>query len=289
MNVVHIQTGAKEPIEVMAVDPLRTRLTGLTNLKLKIRRVSTGEYFDWNDNHFKLAPAQLMETLVPVDPTRSPGEYKLNNAIHVDGFDTNVIVNPNDDDVYRVAVVQDGLPQNAANFPQIGEIKVGGWVDYIDQLISDNATPAEVLQALRDFGLDHLVSVNPGIVPPAAGTYIRQILDRQTELLNRPVIYSLQQNWSYNKTTDVLVGQLWVESQNLVVTSPSNCFVTWYDETESAMFTISDADPDDRGVFKTVKSNPGLRGNRAYYAEAQVTVPGFGNVRSIKGAFTIGA
>lgn len=288
MNVVHIQTGTKEPIEVMAVDSLRTRLTSLSNLKLKIRRVSDGFYFDWSDDNFKASPAQLFETLVQVDSVNSPGEYKLDNASHIDGFDTSAIVNPNSTDIYRVAVIQDGLPQNAINFPQIGEIKVGGWIDYIDQLISDNASPAEVVQALRDFGLDHLVAVNPGIVPPAAGTYVRQILDNQASLLAKPIIYSLQQNWSYNKTTDTLVGQVWIESQNLVVTSPTNCSVTWYDEAETAMFTITDPTPDARGVFQVTKSAPGLQGNKAYYAEAAVTVPAFGTVRAIKGSFTVG-
>lgn len=289
MNVVHIQTGTKEPIEVMAVDADRARLVGLTNLKVKLRRVSDGGYFDWTDNKFKPSPTQLYETLIPVDITNSPGEYKLSNGTHIDGFDTTEIDNPVANDVYRVAAVQDGDPQNAVNFPQIGEIKVGGWVDYIDQLISDNATPAEILQALRDFGLDHLVSVNPGVVPPAAGTYIRQILDKQNELLARPIVYSLQQNWSYNKTLDVLVGQVWVESANLVVIAPTSCTVTWYDDTEAIMFTMSDATPDARGVFKVSKQSPSLQSNKAYYAEAAVDVPAFGTVKAIKGAFTIGA
>lgn len=288
MNVVHIQTGAKEPIEVMAVDSLRQRITGLTNLKLKIRRVSDGEYFDWADNNFKAAPGQLLETLVPVDISLSPGEYKLDNVDHVDGFDTSEIVNPNADDTYRVVVVQDGVPRNAVNFPQIGEIKVGGWVDYIDQLISDNASPAEVLQALRDFGLDHLVSVNPGVVPPATGTYIRQILDNQATLLAKPTLYSVQQNWSYNKGTDTLVGQIWVESSNMVVTAPTSCSVTWYDETETAMFTVTDAVPDPRGVFLVSQVSPGLQGNKAYYAEASIGIPGVGTVKAIKGSFTVG-
>jgi hypothetical protein len=272
----------------MAVDSLRTRLTGLSNLKLKIRRISDGFYFDWSDDNFKASPTQLLETLTAVDATNSPGEYKLDNASHTDGFDTGAIVNPTANDIYRVAVIQDGLPQNAVNFPQIGEIKVGGWLDYIDQLISDNASPAEVLQALRDFGLDHLVSVNPGIVPPAAGTYIRQILDNQDSLLARPVVYSLQQNWSYNKATDTLIGQIWVESANLVVTAPTSCSVTWYDDTETAMFTITDPTPDARGVFLVTKSTPNLQGNKAYYAEASLTVPGFGTVKAIKGSFTVG-
>lgn len=288
MNVVHIQTGAKEPIEVMAIDDDRARLVGLTNLKVKLRRVSDGFYFDWATNRFRTSPTQLYETLVPIDATNSPGEYKLSNGTHIDGFDTTEINNPVDNDVYRVAAVQDGVPQNAINFPQIGEIKVGGWVDYIDQLISDNATPAEVLQALRDFGLDHLISVNPGIVPPAAGTYIRQILDKQDALIARPIVYSLKQNWSYNKATDTLAGQVWVESQNLVVTGSSNCSVTWYSDAELPMFTMTDVTPDLRGVFLVTQTSPGLQSNKGYYAEATVTVPTFGTVSAIKGAFTVG-
>jgi len=287
---VRIQTGAVEPIEVLAVDVLRRRLTGLTNIKVLIRRLSDGLHLDWLSNLFAPIPVQLFQALTEVSATYSPGAYHLATAPHSSGFDPGSIGNVNPDDTYVVTAVQDGDPQNAVNLPQVGEIKVGDWLDFIDEPISDGATPDEVRDELRNFGLDHLVSVNPGIVPPAAGTYIRQVLDKEDEILSQlGSVYSLQQNWSYNKALDQLVGQIWVESGNLVVPAPTSCSVTWYDAAEAAIWTIADAVPDPRGVFLLTKDAPGLLANKPYYSKASVAVTGYGVVEAIKGAFTIGA
>ena len=291
MSVVRIQTGATEPIEVLAVDSLRAPLIGLVNLEVRIRRYSNGEYFDWSDSTFKASPTNLYTILQPVDSTRSPGSYYLNTAPHLLGFNTSAIVNPNDDDTYRIVVEQLGTPQNATNAPWEGEIKVGDWTDYIDEPISDQASPTEVRAELTNFGLDHLVSVNPGIVPPAAGTYIRQLLDNQDQIISSLAQgYSLQQNWSYNRSLNELKGQVWVEAFDLTTAvSVVSASVTWYDETETALFTVTDAAPDSRGVFLLVKANPGFSTNKPYYAQASVVVAGVGTVKGIKGAYTIGS
>jgi len=283
---VRVQTGAKEPIGVLAIDSAKSGLVDLTNLMLRIRRVSDDYHFDWSDNTFKAAPTQLLVALSQVDKTNSPGAYKLDYGVHTDGFDTGQIANAVDDDTYHLLVTQEGSPQNADNRPWEGELKVGDWVDYFDQSISDNASPTEVRAELVGFGLDHLVSVNPGVVPPASGTYIRQLLDGQDVLLAQG--YSLQQNWSYHKNLDQLLGQVWVEYGGLIITAPISCSVTWYDSNEVAIFTVTDAAPDARGVFLLSKDTPGLQTNKPYYAEAMVEVPGYGTVKAIKGAFTVG-
>lgn len=132
MICARIQTNQKEPIVALILDSNGDELTGKTNIKIKIRRVSDGLYFDWNDNTFK-APAtatQLLETLSEVDSTYSPGEYELDTVDHASGFDTSKIVNANDDDVYFITAIQDG-GSDAANVPLIGELKVGNYVDNI--------------------------------------------------------------------------------------------------------------------------------------------------------------
>jgi hypothetical protein len=287
----HIRLGDKEPIEAVAVDALNNRLSSLTNLKLQVRRTSDNLYLDWTDSTFKASPTQLWQTLSEVDDTDSEGEYNLDvPGSHEGGFDTSLLVNPASEDTYRMLVVQDGSPQNADNMPQIGHLKVGGFIDYIDEAISSQASPSEVTTALRDFGLDHLVSVNPGVVPPTSNTYIRQILDNQTTLLdNQTNVYSIQQNWSYRQSDDTLQGQIWVESGNLVVVAPTTCSVTWYDHpTGASLFTIAEADPDARGVFALSRTAPGFLSNRPYYAEASVNITGYGTIKGIKGVFVLG-
>lgn len=286
MPEVRIQTGATEPIEVLIVNALREPIVDLTNVKVKVRRISDGLLFDWTDNSFKASPGQLLQALVQINKVSFPGEYRLDSSPHVKGFNTSAITNPNVDDTYRVTVVQDGSPQNAANVPQIGEIKEGDFIDWIDQAISDNATPAEVKAELVALGLDHLVSVNPGIVPPAAGTYIRQILDR----LNSQATHSLEMSFSYDPSTDTLTGNVWLESGNLTVAAPGALALTLYDEDGTAQLgPLAAAAADAQGVFKVTANPTGLVKNRSYYAEAVVTLPaGAGTVSGVKGMFTIG-
>lgn len=132
MNCVRIQTGQTEPIVALIIDVNGDELTGKTDIKIRIRRVSDGFYFDWSDDTFKAggSVSQLLEVLSEVSATLSPGEYHLDTASHVDGFDTSQIVNAADDDVYFVTAIQDG-GTDAANVPMIGEIKVGSFVDDI--------------------------------------------------------------------------------------------------------------------------------------------------------------
>jgi hypothetical protein len=281
-----IQTGAKEPIEVLIVDrqDRPQPLTGLTDIKLKIRRVSDDKWFDWADNYFRASPGQKLIVLDPI----GEGEYRLDNVDHVRGFDTSKIQNKTWDEVYRLMVVQDG-GTGAGNVPQVGELHEGDWLDYINQAISANASPAEVAAALAALGLDHLIDVDAGGAPPADGTYVKQLLDGQTSIATTLATqYSLQQNWSYNPSLDEFIGQVWVESGNLTVVGVTNCSVTWYDHNEVALFTVTDAAPDARGVFLLTKAVPGFDAMRPYYAEATVTVTGYGSVEAKKGAFTVG-
>lgn len=129
-STVRIQQGAKEPIVVMIVDSDNNPITGLTDIKIKVRRGSDSLYLDWSDNTFKASPVQLLVVLLEVSATFSPGEYYLNTATHVDGFDTSTFPQLVDEEQYFITAVQDG-GSNVANVPQIGELKVGGYVDDI--------------------------------------------------------------------------------------------------------------------------------------------------------------
>jgi hypothetical protein len=130
MNSSRIQTGDTEPVVAVVLSLSGERLTGKTDIKAKIRRLSDDQFFDWDDNTFKSPDlvVQLLETLSEVSSTYSPGVYQLDTANHQNGFDTSVISNAEENDTYYVTAVQDG-GTDAANLPLDGEIKVGQYVD----------------------------------------------------------------------------------------------------------------------------------------------------------------
>lgn len=284
---VRVQTDGKEPIGVYATDGT-TLLIALSNVKIFVRRVSDSYFLDWSDDTFKLPGSVVLkdQQLVAVDNVHAPGFYHLHNASHPGGkFDFSKIANKTADDTYVFTCWQDGSPMSATNLPQAGELTEGGYLDFIDQAISDNATPTEVKAEMVALGLDHLISVNPGIVPPAAGTYIRQILDK----LNGLQTHFLEMSFSYDPDTDVFTGNVWLESGNLVVVNSGSVSVELFDKDRASQFVMTSPAPDSGGVFKVTRSAPtGLIKNRSYYAEATVTLPSAGIVKGIKGMFTLG-
>jgi hypothetical protein len=146
-----IQTGGKEPIEVLVRDVLGAPLTGLADIKMNLRRLSDNFYLDWADNTFKSSPTQILQALVEIDDTNSPGEYKLNKVGHVNGFDTSSIVSPNADDIYEFTVDQDG-GTDAKGLPLIGEIKVGGFVDQIPDFSVNERTEIKTVLGVTGTG-----------------------------------------------------------------------------------------------------------------------------------------
>ena len=285
---VNLETGGIEPIEVSISDLWGQPLLGATNIKAKVRRNSDLKYFDWSDNTFRSAGSvvQILEVLSPVSSVHSKGEYFLNTALHPKGWDTSKITNPVADDVYHITVIEDGSAF-ASNLPQVGEIKVGRWVDLIDVATSTRATPTDVAQALIAIGLDHLLVTDPGATPPAVNTYIRQILDKVDELLLGGNVVEVKQSYGYDPTTQTLTGQVWAEKSNTIEPATS-ASITWYDSDGTSLFTISSSTPDTQDVFKLVKASPRITRYQSYYSVATVAMPGLGNVISGKGALTVG-
>ena len=119
----YIETGKVESIVTMIVDQLGQPLTYRTNIKVKIWRISDSKYLDWADMTFRNAAdvGSILRVMAEVNPVASPGEYRLD-------FNTSGIVNAVEDDTYEVTVIQDGA-NGAVNVPQVGEIRVGQWVD----------------------------------------------------------------------------------------------------------------------------------------------------------------
>lgn len=132
-NHVNISTGDTETLNTEPVIDRYTGdlLTGLTNVKMKVRRISDDLMLDWSDYTFKVAGsvAQKLQTMTEVDATNFPGEYMAD-------FDTGSITNATANDIYEVTVVEDGT-EDAANLPQTGEIRVGHWVDQIGTILTN--------------------------------------------------------------------------------------------------------------------------------------------------------
>jgi len=130
---VSISTG---DLETLNTEPITDRytgelMTGLTNIKGKIRRISDDKMLDWSDYTFKVAGsvAQKLASFVEVDPVNFPGEYFAD-------FNTAAITNANSSDIYEVTVIEDGT-EDAGNLPQVGEIRVGYWISDIENILSN--------------------------------------------------------------------------------------------------------------------------------------------------------
>jgi len=148
-----IQTGGKEPVEVLVLDIHGDPLSGGSNILLKIRRQSDNAMYDWSDNSFKTpsSVSQLEQALSEIDPIRCPGEYKLNTVDHVNGFDTMSVTNPEDDDIYEFTVDQPPGGE-ASNLPLIGEVKVGSYVDDIPDFTQNERTELKAVLGITGTG-----------------------------------------------------------------------------------------------------------------------------------------
>jgi len=136
---VTIQQGDVEPIEVLVLDESLDPLTGKSDILVWIRRKSDGLTYDWNDSTFKpygscTTPRQ---TMTEVDATNYPGQYARDWT------------SPSSDEIYEVTVDQ-SPGTDAGNLPQMGEIRVGGWIDDIDAAISTRAAPGAAMDLVTD-------------------------------------------------------------------------------------------------------------------------------------------
>jgi hypothetical protein len=69
----------------------------------------------------------MLQVLEEVSPLYSPGWYRLNTVSHAFGFNLSVVTNVVENDTYFLTAIQT-VGTDAANFPLIGEIKVGKFV-----------------------------------------------------------------------------------------------------------------------------------------------------------------
>lgn len=281
-----MQTGQPEPVSALVLDEVGEPLSGATNVRLRVRRLSDAMFLDWQDNTFKPYGSVVQPSLplVEADALGAPGLYHLDHGFHSDGFfHPELLSNPVSPDVYLFLLHQEGLPQTASNLPQIGELKVGGWLDFINEAISSQATPAEVLAQLQSLKLHYVAAQDATAAPPTAGSYLAQLVATTSAL----PAYSVLQSYAYDPAANTLSGSVWVESRNLVITNAKSATVHWFDaRTEALLFSSSDVLPDARGVFFVEHVAPLLVRGAAYYSLATVTLADDSVVQGVKGSFT---
>lgn len=79
MSVDYIAASTAALIEHLAVDSSGAALTGVTDLKARVRRTSDGLFYDWSDSTFKTGASvtTLNQTMSEVSATYDPGHYSL--------------------------------------------------------------------------------------------------------------------------------------------------------------------------------------------------------------------
>lgn len=160
-----IRTGNTEPIDVYVTNRRSEPLTGLTSIYIRIRRVSDGYYYDWNDDTFKNTGwTTLDQVLTEVDATNFPGLYSLSG-----GWDTSAITNPAADDDYQILTLES--PADEAVLPGPMLIRVGQWVDQIDEIwdkLPTNYIMGSGVQSDKDDEIDSILADTTAILADTA-------------------------------------------------------------------------------------------------------------------------
>jgi len=87
MSLQVIELGEVEPISAFVVSSVGNPLTGKTDILVRVRRGSDGQYLDWDDLAFKSAGwVELNKTMTEVDAVNAAGVYEL-----VGGFDSGTV------------------------------------------------------------------------------------------------------------------------------------------------------------------------------------------------------
>lgn len=121
-----IPTGATEPIVTYAVTTRGIPITGLTDIYLKVQRLSDYWFLDWSDWTFKAAGhVSIDHIMAEADSLRLPGVYRL-----AGNFPTASLTNALPSDSYLFRVFQS--PGTNAHLPGPAQLDVGGWANIED-------------------------------------------------------------------------------------------------------------------------------------------------------------
>jgi hypothetical protein len=265
MAALRITTGTVEPIQIFVVDDLGDPFTGKTDLFVRLRRSSDGEYLDWFDNTFKAAGWTTRDqSMTETDATLNPGVYEV-----AGGLDTST--NPTEFQDQDLTVIPLQTPGIDATLPAPDELKVGQFVDNLDQSLSTTETNirggSETLQTVRDAidSLDAAVDecrLNVSFVPGGSNT---------------------------------MRLAAWLVRNGVNVVAPSAITLTWFNlDGTVSLFTLTavDAvvgppaqDPDANGRFRFVRAQA-LANDEVYKVSVAIT-DGVGTVTTFHDVQTV--
>lgn len=132
-----IQTGDTEPIVLDVRDALGDPFTGASDVLVRIRRDSDGEWFDWDDSTFKAAGwTERDRACAEADSSLAPGLYEV-----LGGFPSLAATNLAADDTYVVVPVKGPAADTVgAVLPAPDEFKIGWWADAVGLELVCSAT-----------------------------------------------------------------------------------------------------------------------------------------------------
>lgn len=138
-----IRTGAIEPIYAQVADTFGDPLTGATDIFVRMRRDSDGQFFDFDDDTFKASGhVEQDRLLTEVGASLTPGLYKLPGDLST-GEITNLVAN----DVYQVVALQ--TPGTDAALPSTRELRIGHTADGLAELTTSATVESAVPGTVR--------------------------------------------------------------------------------------------------------------------------------------------
>ena len=98
-------------------------LTGLTDVYVKIMRLSDGYFYDWLDSLFKATVVNANKLLTEISAANHPGMYQVAGGIDTTGFSG----------AYHIIALQ--TPGSTAKIPTPEEMRVGGRADDLETVL----------------------------------------------------------------------------------------------------------------------------------------------------------
>ncbi len=153
--------------------------------------------------------------------------------------------------------------------------------------LSSTPTPGTtvIIQSNKDYLTKHLSAIPASPTADSPNERLKAIDDKLPDgTISDFDEYRGCANVGYDGST--LTVNAWLEHRGEVVTNPSSCIVTIYDDAGTQQFELSDDSADAQGVFKMTRSSPGLAAGKSYYAKVQITASGSTYV-TIEGVATL--
>tara|TARA_R110002096_G_C14661938_1_gene728449 strand:- start:43948 stop:44640 length:693 start_codon:yes stop_codon:yes gene_type:complete len=169
---------------------------------------------------------------------------------------------------------------------------VGITVTLVDWCVkfADRAGPTTIVTTISGGNLVGRVGTIAGAVqhPVCSSLFTFNTINQSTSpaLIAAPIPDESHLTVAYVESTSIVRMGVWLEREGVVVTSPIDATVVWYNPGGSVLFTVNDVGPDAQGHFQ-IDVTQALADDTAYYAIVTVT-DASGLVTTRRGVATAG-